>query len=139
MTITDLPALNAALNSLATVLLVTAYILIRRGHRDAHKKAMLGAIAVSAMFLTSYLIYHYSIGGPKPFAGEGLSRIVYYVILATHVPLAMLVLPLALITATLGLRSRFDRHVKIARWTLPIWLYVSITGVVIYLMLYKMD
>jgi uncharacterized membrane protein YozB (DUF420 family) len=138
MSIADLPALNATLNCIATVLLVTAYVLIKRGRRTAHKRAMLGAIAVSAGFLTSYVIYHYNIGGPRPFAGEGVSRVVYYVILATHVPLAMLVLPFALVTAALGLMSQFDRHVKIARWTFPIWLYVSVTGVLIYLMLYQM-
>ena len=138
MSIADLPTLNATLNGIATVLLVTAYVLIKRGHRTAHKRAMLGAIAVSAGFLTSYVIYHYNIGGPKQFAGEGISRVVYYVILATHVPLAMLVLPLALVTAARGLMSQFDRHVKIARWTFPLWLYVSVTGVLIYLMLYQM-
>lgn len=138
ISISDLPALNATLNTIATVLLVTAYVLIRNGHREAHKKAMLGAIAVSAAFLTSYVIYHYNIGGPKQFAGTGGSRIVYYVILATHVPLAMLVLPFALITAARGLQSRFDTHVRIARWTFPLWLYVSVTGVLIYLMLYRL-
>jgi uncharacterized membrane protein YozB (DUF420 family) len=138
MSIADLPALNATLNCIATVLLVTAYVLIKRGRRTAHKRAMLGAIAVSAGFLTSYVIYHYNTGGPRPFAGEGVSRVVYYVILATHVPLAMLVLPFALVTAARGLMSQFDRHVKIARWTFPIWLYVSVTGVLIYLMLYQM-
>jgi putative membrane protein len=138
MSISDLPTLNATLNGIATVLLITAYVLIKRGHRDAHKKAMLGAIAVSAAFLTSYVVYHYNIGGPKQFAGEGAIRIVYYVILATHVPLAMLVLPFALITATRGLRSQFDKHVRIARWTFPLWLYVSVTGVLIYLMLYRL-
>ena len=137
MSIADLPTLNATLNSIATVLLITAYVLIKRGHREAHKKAMLGAIAVSAAFLTSYVTYHYNIGGPKQFAGEGVSRIIYYVILATHVPLAMLVLPFALVTAARGLRSQFDRHVKIARWTFPLWLYVSVTGVLIYFMLYQ--
>ena len=137
MSIADLPALNATLNSIATVLLITAYVLIKRGHREAHKRAMLGAITVSAAFLTSYVIYHYSIGGPKEFAGEGVSRIIYYLILATHVPLAMLVLPFALVTAARGLMSQFDRHVKIARWTFPLWLYVSVTGVLIYFMLYQ--
>jgi uncharacterized membrane protein YozB (DUF420 family) len=138
LAIGDLPALNATLNGIATLLLVTAYVMIRRGRREAHKRFMLGAIAVSAMFLTSYLIYHYSIGGPKTFPGRGAARFVYFAILFTHVPLAITVLPLALVTAARGLRSQFDRHVRIARWTFPIWLYVSATGVAIYLMLYQM-
>jgi uncharacterized membrane protein YozB (DUF420 family) len=138
MAISDLPALNATLNGIATVLLVTAYVLIRKGRRDAHKKFMLAAIAVSALFLTSYVTYHYNIGGPRPFTGQGPIRYVYFAVLFTHVPLAMLVLPFALVTAGRGLRSQFDRHVRIARWTLPIWLYVSVTGVVIYVMLYRL-
>jgi uncharacterized membrane protein YozB (DUF420 family) len=123
---------------MATLLLVTAYVCIRRGRREAHKRLMLGAIAVSGLFLTSYLIYHYSIGGPKLFAGRGAARFMYFAILFTHVPLAITVLPLALFTAACGLRSQFDRHMKIARWTFPIWLYVSVTGVAIYVMLYQM-
>jgi uncharacterized membrane protein YozB (DUF420 family) len=98
---------------------------------------MIGALVASAAFLVSYVIYHAN-AGSRPFQGEGLIRVIYFVILGTHVPLAALILPLALITAYRGLQSQFDRHVRIARWTFPIWLYVSVTGVVIYLMLYRL-
>ena len=137
MQIADLPALNASLNALATTLLVAGYICIRRGRRDLHKRCMLGALATSAAFLVSYVTYHYY-AGSRPFPGQGLVRIVYFSILIPHVLLAATILPLALVTTALGLRSRFDRHVRIARWTFPIWLFVSVTGVVIYLMLYQL-
>ena len=129
MGISDLPALNATLNAIATVFLTTGYVLIRRGHRVAHKRCMLGALVTSALFLTSYVIYHLN-AGSRPFPGQGTARVVYFAILLTHVPLA-------LITTARGLWSQYDRHVRIARWTLPLWLYVSVTGVVIYLMLYQ--
>jgi putative membrane protein len=135
--IEDLPALNAALNALSFVCLTIGYILIRRGDRVLHRKFMLAALAASAAFLTSYVTYHAN-AGSRPFPGTGLIRLVYFAILIPHVVLAALIVPLALTTATRGLRSQFDRHVRIARWTLPIWLYVSVTGVVIYLMLYQM-
>jgi len=99
---------------------------------------MIGALTLSALFLTSYVIYHLN-AGSRPFPGQGLIRLVYFAILITHVVLAAAIVPLALLTATRGLREEFNRHVRIARWTLPIWLYVSVTGVVIYLMLYQMD
>jgi uncharacterized membrane protein YozB (DUF420 family) len=134
--VTDLPALNATLNAVAAVLLVTGYVLIRRGRRAAHKRAMLGALSTSALFLVSYVIYHLN-AGSVPYQGQGLSRVVYFFILVTHVILAAAVLPLALVTAARGLGADFVRHVRIARWTFPIWLYVSVTGVVIYLMLYR--
>jgi len=137
MQIEDLPALNAALNGLASVFLVTAYLLIRRGRRELHKKFMLAALVTSALFLGSYVTYHYH-AGSRPFPGQGVIRVVYFAILIPHVLLAATILPLALITTTRGLRSQFDRHVRIARWTLPLWLYVSVTGVVIYLMLYHL-
>ena len=133
----DLPALNATLNATSAILLTAGYILIRRGRRSLHKKCMLGALVASTAFLTSYVIYHLNTGS-RPFAGAGPVRYVYFSILITHVLLAITILPLALITATRGLRGQYDRHVKIARWTLPLWLYVSVTGVVIYLMLYRM-
>jgi uncharacterized membrane protein YozB (DUF420 family) len=135
--ISDLPALNATLNAIAATLLVCGYVLIRRGRRRLHQQCMLGALATSALFLISYVTYHYN-AGSRPFTGQGPIRVVYFAILVTHVVLAAAILPLALVTATRGLRSQFDRHVSIARWTLPIWLYVSVTGVVIYLMLYQM-
>jgi uncharacterized membrane protein YozB (DUF420 family) len=135
--IPDLPALNATLNAIAAVFLTAGYVLIRRGQRAAHKRCMLAALTTSALFLTSYVIYHLN-AGSRPFPGQGPIRIVYFAILVTHVVLAAAILPLALITTARGLRSQFDRHVRVARWTLPIWLYVSVTGVVIYLMLYRL-
>jgi uncharacterized membrane protein YozB (DUF420 family) len=133
--ITDLPAVNASLNAIAAVLLVSGYVMIRRGHIQAHRRFMLAAFATSALFLVSYVIYHANIGS-RPFSGRGPIRAVYFSILFTHVVLAAAILPLAIITLTRALKERFDRHVPIARWTLPIWLYVSVTGVIVYLMLY---
>ena len=136
MTLSDLPALNAFLNATAAVLLVIGFSLIRAGRIRQHRAVMISACAVSTMFLTSYVIYHANIGS-KPFQGRGPIRVIYFAILLTHVVLAVAVVPLALITLTRGLRERFDRHVAIARWTFPIWLYVSVTGVIVYLMLYR--
>jgi uncharacterized membrane protein YozB (DUF420 family) len=135
--ISSLPTLNAALNLLATVFLVTGYIFIRRGQPARHKQCMIAALVSSTAFLTSYVIYHYH-AGSKPYTGEGLLRVVYLTILGTHIPLAALIVPLALVTASRGLRGQFDKHVKVAVWTLPLWLYVSVTGVIIYLMLYHL-
>jgi uncharacterized membrane protein YozB (DUF420 family) len=137
VTISDLPALNATLNAISAVLLLLGYLLIRAGRRELHKRCMLGALSTSACFLVSYVIYHAN-AGSRPFAGHGAVRVVYFAILITHVVLAAAILPLALVTAARGLRAQFDRHVRVARWTFPIWLYVSVTGVVIYLMLYQM-
>jgi uncharacterized membrane protein YozB (DUF420 family) len=135
MEISDLPALNATLNAIAASFLVAGWVLIRRGRRELHKKCMLMALATSALFLVSYVVYHANVGS-RPFPGTGFIRGVYFAILIPHVVLAAAVLPLALVTASRGLRAQYGRHVKIARWTLPLWLYVSVTGVVIYLMLY---
>jgi uncharacterized membrane protein YozB (DUF420 family) len=137
LSISDLPTLNATLNGLSAVLLVSGYLFIRRGNRAMHQRCMIGALLVSALFLVSYVVYHLN-AGSRPFPGQGAIRLVYFAILVTHVILAAAILPLALVTATRGLRSQFDRHVRIARWTLPLWLYVSVTGVLIYLMLYQM-
>ena len=137
MEIADLPALNATLNGLATLFLVAGYLFIRRGRRQAHKRCMLAALTVSALFLCSYVIYHYH-AGSRPFLGQGAIRVVYFAILIPHVILAAAVLPLALLTTARGLREDYGRHVKVARWTLPLWLYVSVTGVLVYLMLYRM-
>jgi uncharacterized membrane protein YozB (DUF420 family) len=137
LAIEDLPALNATLNAIAAALLVGGYIMIRRGRIAAHKRFMLSAFATSALFLASYLVYHYNIGS-RPFTGQGPIRVVYFTILITHVVLAAAILPMALITLNYALRARFERHVPIARWTLPVWLYVSVTGVVVYWMLYRM-
>jgi uncharacterized membrane protein YozB (DUF420 family) len=137
MQLSDLPTLNAALNALAAAFLVSGYICIRTGRRELHKKCMLAALATSALFLTSYVIYHANVGS-QPFPGQGAIRVVYFVILIPHVLLAATILPLALVTTARGLMARYDRHVRIARWTLPIWLYVSVTGVLVYLMLYQL-
>jgi uncharacterized membrane protein YozB (DUF420 family) len=133
----DLPALNATLNSLATVLLVTAWFLIRRGKRNAHRNVMIAAVVCSALFLTSYLIYHAQVGSVR-FQGTGPVRVVYFTILITHTILAAAVPILAGITLWFAGHRRWQRHRWIARWTLPIWLYVSVTGVVVYWMLYQM-
>jgi uncharacterized membrane protein YozB (DUF420 family) len=137
VTIGDLPALNATLNGLSAIFIVTGYAFIRRGQRERHKRCMLAALATSALFLVSYVIYHANTGS-RPFPGTGVVRLVYFAILITHVVLAAVILPLALTTAARGLKAQYARHVAIARWTLPIWLYVSVTGVVIYLMLYQL-
>ena len=135
--IARLPAVNATLNGTSAILLTTGYLLIRRGHVVLHKRCMLAALVSSALFLTSYVTYHLHTGS-RPFAGQGAIRVIYFAILLTHVVLAAVIVPLALVTATRGLRSQFDRHARIARWTLPLWLYVSVTGVVIYVMLYQL-
>jgi putative membrane protein len=137
MTLAELPLLNASLNATSGVLLVVGFMLIRRGHVRRHRAVMIAACVVSALFFTSYIIYHANIGS-KPFEGRGPVRFLYFSILITHVIFAATVPPLALITLSRGLRSRFDRHRAIAQWTLPIWLYVSVTGVVVYLMLYQL-
>lgn len=137
MSVTDLPALNASLNTLSALCLVTGYVLIRQGRRDAHKRAMIGALVTSALFLASYLVYHYHVGS-RPFPGTGVVRWIYFAILISHVILAIVIVPLALVTTARGLWNQFDRHLRVARWTFPLWLYVSITGVVVYLMLYQM-
>jgi uncharacterized membrane protein YozB (DUF420 family) len=138
ITLADLPALNATLNATAGILLMCGYVMIRRRRIEAHRRFMLAAFATSALFLVSYVIYHANIGS-RPFTGQGPIRTVYYAILITHVILAAAILPLAIVTLTHALRERFERHVPIARWTLPIWLYVSVTGVIVYVMLYQMS
>jgi uncharacterized membrane protein YozB (DUF420 family) len=137
VSLSDLPALNATLNATSAILLSIGYVLIRRGHIRRHRAVMISACVVSTLFLTSYVIYHANVGS-RPFGGRGPIRVVYFGILLTHIVLAAAVLPLALITLSRGLRSQFDRHVAIARWTFPIWMYVSVTGVIVYLMLYRM-
>src|SRR5436190_13131768 len=129
MAISDLPAVNATLNATSAIFLLAGYVMIRRGRTEPHKRCMLAALASSTLFLTCYVIYHWNTGS-RPFAGQGAARVVYFSILITHVFLAVTILPLALTTAARGLNAQYDRHVRIARWTLPIWLYVSVTGVV---------
>ena len=137
MQLTDLPALNAVLNSMAAVLLVTGWLLIRRKRIHAHKRVMIAAFGVSTLFLVSYLVYHFNVGSVR-FQKDGAIRTVYLTILGTHTALAAAVPVLAIITLSRGLKGRYDRHRRIARWTLPIWLYVSVTGVVVYWMLYRL-
>jgi uncharacterized membrane protein YozB (DUF420 family) len=134
--VSDLPALNASLNATCFVLLTTGYILIRRGRIAQHRAVMIAAFCTSVIFLVSYLTYHAQIGS-KPFQGQGPVRYLYFTILLTHTILAAAIVPLVLITLSRGLKRRDDRHRAIARWTLPIWMYVSVTGVIVYLMLYR--
>ena len=135
--IADLPAVNATLNALATVLLVSGWVLISQGKVEQHRRCMLAAFATSALFLASYLVYHFNVGSVA-FTGQGPLRILYFTILISHIILAIVILPMALITLVRALRTQFDAHRRIARWTLPLWLYVSITGVIVYVMLYQM-
>ncbi len=136
MTYNDLPALNAILNSCSTILLLTGFYLIRHKKIAAHRAVMISALTVSLLFLTSYLVYHAHVGTIH-FTGTGIIRPVYFSILTTHTILAVAVPPLAVITLRRGLMKQFDRHKALAHWTLPIWLYVSFTGVVIYFLLYR--
>jgi len=137
ISLADLPTVNATLNGIAAVLLVIGWVLIRRGRVRAHRAVMFSALACSVLFLASYLVYHYQVGSVR-FQGTGAVRTVYLSVLLTHTVLAALVPFLAAITLFRALRRHFPRHRAIARWTLPIWLYVSVTGVVVYAMLYVM-
>jgi putative membrane protein len=134
----DLPALNATLNATTALLLSAGYLMVRRRRLLAHKTLMLSAFGVSVLFLTSYLYYHVH-AGVKHYHGQGWLRPVYFAILFTHTVLAASVVPLAVTTVYFGLRARHPRHQHIARWTLPIWLYVSVTGVVVYLLLFRLS
>jgi len=131
------PVLDASLNGTSAVLLLVGRGLIKRGQMAAHRVVMITALVSSSLFLTSYLYYHWHVGSVH-FQGQGWSRPVYFSILISHTILAAVIVPLIIITLSRALRERFDRHRVIARWTFPLWLYVSITGVVIYLMLYKL-
>jgi len=136
MAIDDLPALNATLNGVAVCFLAAGYVFIRRKRIAAHRACMIAAFTASSLFLTSYLIYHAHVGS-RPFPGHGPVRLLYFVILISHIILAAAIVPMALITLRRGLRLDVGRHRRIARWTWPLWMYVSVTGVVIYFMLYK--
>jgi len=129
------PVINASLNGASTVLLLTGRWLISKGRVASHRAAMITAVVTSTLFLTSYLYYHAHVGSVR-FQGTGWSRPVYFTILISHVTLAVVIVPLVIITLTRALRERFDRHRAIARWTFPLWLYVSVTGVLVYFMLY---
>ena len=137
MTVSDLPALNATLNATSAVLLAAGWILIKRGRIQAHRNVLLAACATSVLFLISYLIYHAQVGSVR-FTKQGPIRMVYFTILLTHTVLAAAIVPMVLITLSRGLRARYDTHRRIARWTMPLWLYVSVTGVIVYVMLYRL-
>jgi uncharacterized membrane protein YozB (DUF420 family) len=136
VSLTDLPAVNASLNAISAILLVIGFVLIRRRRIVQHRRVMIAAFSTSTLFLICYVIYHANVGS-KPFTGQGPVRSLYFFILITHIVLAAFVPPMALVTLVRGLRARYDRHARLARWTLPIWLYVSVTGVIVYLMLYQ--
>ena len=136
MSVHDLPAVNATLNGVAGVLLFIGFLLIRSRRIDLHRRFMIAAFVASSLFLVSYLVYHAQVGSVR-FTRQGFVRPLYFTILITHVVLAAAVLPLAILTLTRGLKGRFSAHRAIARWTLPIWLYVSVTGVLVYVLLYQ--
>jgi len=130
------PALNAGLNGTSAVLLLSGRILISKGRVAAHRACMIAAVVASALFLGCYLFFHFKVGNIL-FLGQGWSRPVYFTILTSHVILAIVIVPLAIITLARGLRARYDKHRAIARWTWPLWMYVSVTGVIVYFMLYQ--
>lgn len=133
--VSALPAVNATLNGTAALLLAVGFVLIRRRLVRAHLVAMTGAFSMSTLFLVSYVVYHYH-AGSRPFTGQGIIRPVYFFLLLTHIVLAAFIVPLALTTLYRAWRGEFTRHMRVARWTLPIWLYVSVTGVLVYWLLY---
>jgi putative membrane protein len=135
--LSGLPAVNAFLNGTSALLLTVGYLFIRQRKVTRHKICMVTAFGVSCLFLVLYVIYHYQVGS-TPFSGQGWIRPLYFTLLVTHICLAALIIPLALTTIYRGLNAQFGKHVRIARWTLPIWLYVSVSGVVVYLMLYQL-
>jgi uncharacterized membrane protein YozB (DUF420 family) len=136
VTLHDLPAVNATLNAASGVLLIIGYLLMRARRIPEHRACMLAAFATSSLFLICYIVYHAQVGSVR-FTRQGLVRPVYFTILISHVTLAAAVLPLAIITLSRGLKARFAQHRRIARWTFPIWLYVSVTGVLVYVLLYQ--
>ena len=136
MTVRDLPAINASLNTLSALLLLAGYVLIRAGLVPQHRRCMIAAFSTSSLFLVCYIVYHAQVGS-VPFTRQGFVRPLYFTILITHVSLAATVLPLAIVTLSRGLQARYAQHRRIARWTFPIWLYVSVTGVLVYVLLYQ--
>jgi len=135
MTLTVLPTLNALLNSVCAILLIMGWISIKNKRRDLHRRFMLSAIVISIIFLTSYLLYHYN-AGSTPYPRHDFTRVIYFSILIPHTILAALVVPLIITNLVFALKGKFDRHKKLARWVFPIWMFVSVSGVTIYLMLY---
>jgi len=136
LTVHDLPAVNATLNAISGVLLLIGYLLIRARRIELHRRFMIAAFVASALFLVSYVVYHAQVGSVR-FTRQGFVRPLYFTILITHVSLAAAVLPLAILTLSRGLQAKYARHRVIARWTFPIWLYVSVTGVLVYVLLYQ--
>jgi uncharacterized membrane protein YozB (DUF420 family) len=136
MALHQLPAVNATLNALSGVLLLIGYALMRAGRIQQHRRVMIGAFVTSSVFLLCYIVYHAQVGSVR-FTRQGFVRPLYFTILITHVTLAATVLPLAIITLSRGLKGRYPKHRAIARWTFPIWLYVSVTGVLVYVLLYQ--
>lgn len=137
MTVQDLPPINAALNSLSTVFIILGWWFIRNDRKPQHIAMMISALVTSAAFLTCYLIYHFNVTAVTKFTAQGWIRPVYFTLLITHVILAIAVLPMIIMTVVPAIQQRFDKHRRIARWTMPVWLYVSVTGVLVYLFLYK--
>jgi len=136
VTVHDLPAVNASLNALSGILLLVGYVLIRARRIQQHRACMIAAFATSSLFLICYVVYHAQVGSVR-FTRQGFVRPLYFTILITHVTLAATVLPLAIITLSRGLKARYPQHRRIARWTLPVWMYVSVTGVLVYVLLYQ--
>ena len=136
MSVHDLPAVNASLNALSGILLIIGYLMIRSRRIEQHRKFMIAAFAASCLFLVCYVVYHAQVGSVR-FMRQGFVRPLYFTILATHVTLAAAVPPLAIITLSRGLKARYPQHRRIARWTFPIWMYVSVTGVLVYVLLYQ--
>jgi len=136
MALSDLPAVNACLNGLSTCFLFAGFILIRRKRIAAHRACMLGAVAASTLFLACYLYYHFHAGRTE-FRNPAWFRPIYLTILLTHTVLAVVIVPMVIVTLVRALRERFDQHKRLARWTHPLWLYVSVTGVLIYFLLYQ--
>lgn len=136
MNVHDLPALNAGLNGLAGIFLFLGWRAIKRQNRTLHAKMMIGALISSTLFLCSYLTYHFLVSGVTRYQGPGILRWIYFCILSTHTPLAGIIVPFSLMALWHAYKQNFKKHVKITRWLLPVWMYVSVTGVLIYLMLY---
>jgi putative membrane protein len=136
MSVHDLPAVNATLNATSGVLLLIAYIFIRNRQIERHRKTMIAAFVASSLFLVCYVVYHAQVGSVR-FTRQGIVRPIYFTILITHVTLAAVVLPMAILTLSRGLQARYSQHRRIARWTFPIWMYVSVTGVLVYVLLYQ--
>lgn len=136
VTVHDLPAINASLNAISGILLLIGYVFIRTRRIQQHRRCMIAAFVTSSVFLVCYIVYHAQVGS-VPFTRNGFVRPMYFTVLVTHVTLAAAVVPLALVTLSRGLNGRYPQHVRIARWTFPIWLYVSVTGVLVYVLLYQ--